>query len=141
MLCPGCLSENDPAAKACATCRTVLPPGLEGSLAGGRYQIQSCLGQGGMGVVYKAYDRVLEETVAIKVLLGRAGADPGAARRFRSEIGWPGKSRTATSAASMITARTGTDRTSRCSSWRALICGPACGEEAGCRRPRPWLSR
>jgi len=58
---------------------------VEGSLLDGRYEIRSCLGQGGMGVVYEAYDRVLEERVAIKVLRGH-GVDESAARRFRAEI-------------------------------------------------------
>jgi serine/threonine-protein kinase len=58
---------------------------VEGSLLDGRYEIRSCLGKGGMGVVYEAYDRVLEERVAIKVLRGQA-ADETTARRFRAEI-------------------------------------------------------
>jgi len=86
MLCPSCQIDNDPAAATCVSCGTALPRAAEGSLLGGRYEIQSCLGKGGMGIVYKAYDRVLGETVAIKVLLGQDPADSSMARRFRSEI-------------------------------------------------------
>lgn len=35
---------------------------------GARYQIESTVGQGGMGEVYRAYDRILDKTVAIKRL-------------------------------------------------------------------------
>ncbi len=52
----------------------------------GRFVLGRCLGSGGMGDVYEAYDPVLERTVAMKVLRPRASADSAAqARRVLSE--------------------------------------------------------
>jgi serine/threonine-protein kinase len=59
----------------------------QGSLFAGRYQILSTLGQGGMGVVYKATDTQLGEPIAIKTLRADfLNNDPTALERFRSEI-------------------------------------------------------
>ncbi len=58
-----------------------------GVLFAGRYEIQSVLGKGGMGVVYKAHDRDLDDIVAIKTLRSEAlSADPTLLDRFKQEI-------------------------------------------------------
>ncbi len=58
-----------------------------GQLFAARYEIQSILGQGGMGIVYKAHDRDLDDVVAIKTLRGDAlSADPTLLDRFKQEI-------------------------------------------------------
>jgi serine/threonine protein kinase len=53
---------------------------------GERYVIHKPLGRGGMGHVYQAHDRILEDDVAIKVIRGDFSRDTELARRFRSEI-------------------------------------------------------
>ena len=52
-----------------------------------RYEWLETLGRGGMGVVFKARDLVLDEVVAIKVLYGHVAEDDGAiVARFKREI-------------------------------------------------------
>src|SRR5205085_10563965 len=50
-----------------------------GFVIGGRYEVTAQLGQGGMGAVYRAPDRVPAEEVALKVLLPAIVEAPGMA--------------------------------------------------------------
>ena len=86
MLCPSCRGENDEAAEVCFHCRAVLLAVTRGAVIASRYEVRSPIGRGGMGEVYRAYDRVLEEEVALKVLRAEDAGAEDWARRFRSEI-------------------------------------------------------
>lgn len=57
-----------------------------GSVLGGRYQILDLLGQGGMGAVYKAADREVERTVALKVIRPEMASNPEILARFKQEL-------------------------------------------------------
>ena len=70
-----------------ATIRVVDPTALSaGSDFGTRYRIEALLGQGGMGRVYKAYDKTLDRMVALKVVRQGMMADAEALNRFKQEL-------------------------------------------------------
>jgi serine/threonine-protein kinase len=52
---------------------------------GGRYEVESRIGTGGMAEVWKGRDRVLNRTVAIKTLLSQYARDGSFVDRFRRE--------------------------------------------------------
>jgi serine/threonine protein kinase len=62
---------------------TALAPGSD---FGSRYRIEALLGQGGMGRVYKAYDKDLDRVVALKVVRQGAMGETDALKRFKQEL-------------------------------------------------------
>ncbi|MBW3549358.1 MAG: serine/threonine protein kinase, partial [Proteobacteria bacterium] len=60
-----------------------LPPG---AVLAGRFRIESMLGIGGMGVVYRATDLTLDIPVALKLLRPELAQRAGAFERFRDEL-------------------------------------------------------
>jgi tetratricopeptide (TPR) repeat protein/predicted Ser/Thr protein kinase len=55
-------------------------------MLGGRYEILQTVGEGGMGAVYKAEDRELGRTVALKVIRPELSSNPDILQRFKQEI-------------------------------------------------------
>ena len=55
------------------------------TLLSGRYRIRALLGEGGMGVVYRAFDEQLRRMVAIKTVQGDKASDREFVKRFRRE--------------------------------------------------------
>src|SRR5215207_5648435 len=56
-----------------------------GEVIAGRYELQELVGTGGMSNVYRAHDRLLERTVALKLLHDRYSDDDEYVERFRRE--------------------------------------------------------
>lgn len=61
------------------------PDALLGTVVDGRYLIERVLGEGGMGIVYRARHRVIEKRVAIKVLRREMARDQEMTDRFLQE--------------------------------------------------------
>ncbi|MBI3273177.1 MAG: SUMF1/EgtB/PvdO family nonheme iron enzyme [Planctomycetes bacterium] len=57
-----------------------------GEVIDGRFEIEEFLGEGGMGVVYRAHDRRFESHVALKLLSRDLVQDEAAKTRFRKEV-------------------------------------------------------
>ncbi|MFN3422678.1 MAG: protein kinase domain-containing protein, partial [Armatimonadota bacterium] len=51
----------------------------------GRYQVLGLIGKGGMGIVIKGYDAILQRQVAIKILSPHLAQDETTVARFLSE--------------------------------------------------------
>jgi serine/threonine protein kinase/tetratricopeptide (TPR) repeat protein len=57
-----------------------------GRVFGQRYEVIEELGEGGMGIVYKVFDRKIDEKVALKVLAPEIAGDERTIERFRNEL-------------------------------------------------------
>ncbi len=57
-----------------------------GSQFGPRYHIESVIGEGGMGKVYKAHDSDLDRTVALKLVRPELAKDASSLQRFKQEL-------------------------------------------------------
>ena len=61
------------------------PDDLIGQVIDGRYEVRAKLGQGGMGAVYRAWQKSVEREVAIKLMHRGFSSDPMAVHRFERE--------------------------------------------------------
>jgi serine/threonine protein kinase len=78
--------QSDPAFSVTKTLETT-PEGLgKGELFAGRFELIEELGAGGMGRVYRAYDKEIGEEIALKVLHPDIALDQKTVERFRNEI-------------------------------------------------------
>ena len=57
-----------------------------GQVFAGRYEIEKLVGEGGMGAVYRAHDREVDETIALKLLLSSSSRGSEIVERFRREV-------------------------------------------------------
>src|SRR5438094_7515117 len=60
-------------------------PGVVGELIAERYELEELVGTGGMSSVYRAHDKLLERSVALKVLHEQYTSDGDYVERFRRE--------------------------------------------------------
>jgi len=86
VLCRTCRTDNEAHAAICQNCARSLTALVQGEILAGRFEITKVIGSGGMGIVYEAHDRSLEEDVALKVLRPEFASTREAARRFLAEI-------------------------------------------------------
>jgi serine/threonine protein kinase len=57
-----------------------------GTVLAGRYQVETYVGKGGSGVVLRAFDRITQAPVALKVLSQELASDPHWGERFSREL-------------------------------------------------------
>lgn len=85
--CPHCGARHPGGTLRCtATGRPIAgDPEMVGRVIAGRYHLVRMLGDGGMGAVYKAADRILRRFVAIKLLHPAVAENPSSVERFERE--------------------------------------------------------
>ena len=102
VVCPKCETKNTADSQFCKSCATPLPGADElsftktletpseeltrGAVFANRYEIIEELGAGGMGKVYRAYDRKVEEEIALKIIRPEIAVEKRTVDRFRNEI-------------------------------------------------------
>lgn len=102
MKCPQCKTDSPNSTLFCGFCGTTLRPQkmsaptetlqtplgqlARGSLFANRYEIIEMLGRGGMGSVYRVFDKKITEDVAIKILKPEIAIEKTTIARFSNEL-------------------------------------------------------
>jgi len=104
MECPKCKTENTSDSEFCKKCATPLPPSKEAPISetktlktpfielarrssfARRYEIIEELGKGGMGKVYRVFDKKIKEEVALKLIKPEIALDKNTIERFSNEL-------------------------------------------------------
>jgi len=104
MECPKCHFENPDESLFCGNCAAPLPSAEEisaiptktlekapdeltrGTTFATRYEVIEELGSGGMGKVYRVFDKKIEEEVALKLIRPEISSDKKTIERFRNEL-------------------------------------------------------
>jgi len=102
--CPKCHTDNPSDSRYCRQCAAPLPSSEDisasptktvetpteeltrGTTFAGRYEIIEELGKGGMGKVYRVFDKKIEGEVALKLVKPEIAADKKIIERFRNEL-------------------------------------------------------
>ena len=102
--CPKCKTNNPADSKYCKECATPLPSSekilasptktletplkefTRGTTFAGRYEFIEELGRGGIGRVYKVFDKKIREEVAVKILKPEIASDETTIERFSNEL-------------------------------------------------------
>jgi eukaryotic-like serine/threonine-protein kinase len=87
--CPTCFARYHAGFACCPRDGAALgaggPDPLIGTVLGGRYRIDGVIGEGGLGIVYRAHHVRMSRGFAIKVPFGDVAADPQMRARFARE--------------------------------------------------------
>lgn len=100
MRCPKCGMDNSEKQRYCVDCGAPLTglstitetlkipveASIRGSLFAERYEIIEELGEGGMGKVFRAFDKRLDEEVALKFIKPEIASDKTILKRFSNEL-------------------------------------------------------
>ena len=91
-VCPACAQPLEDATRTNVGEPSPSSSGIEegrfpaGTVLAGRYRILGLIGRGGMGEVYRAFDQILNQAVALKFVVAAGELDEAALNRFRNEV-------------------------------------------------------